>query len=976
MKPSAHHVDKVEKQYQLKGHAKFVEIARLFGWSVLNNYWYSFNSDYEHNVARPTDVDSLLLRLSKNVGADIRPLFHFWGVPPVNASSLDAAIKAANLPSNKGIYDTLVRYKSLVPANNAAFHAFALSWWGKQPSVTGYTEENNHAQQWDTYNEASCTAIKARAQKIIDLYFPNVIPGNHPPVANAQSVATAFNTAKTITLKGSDPDGDALTYAIVTQPAHGKLTGTAPTVTYTPTTNYSGSDSFTFKATDSKGAASANATVSITVNSGGGPVGYTWCAQEHQTVVFDKVVDVAYGANGKFYYKYGVTGSITFNNATFGDPNVGVFKAGYYKLASNRPPVANAQSVTTAFNTAKAITLTGSDPDGDVLTYAIVTQPAHGKLTGTAPSLTYTPTANYSGGDSFTFKVTDSKGAASAHATVSITVNSGGGPVGYTWCAQEHQTVVFDKVVDVAYGANGKFYYKYGVTGSITFNNATFGDPNVGVFKAGYYKLASINRPPVANAQSVTTALNTAKAITLTGSDPDGDTLTYAVVTQPAHGKLTGAAPSVTYTPTTNYSGSDSFTFKVTDSKGVASTNATVSITVQGFDTDHDGLPDSVETGTGIFVDKNNTGTSPTKADSDGDGVGDWYEVYASFTDPNKASSKPNIPYPLPDPSTTPPSTAKPVKVFIMMGQSNMVGMGEIDGTANGTLETICKRKNEFPNLVDSTGAWTVRNDVMYEGVIAAIGHGPLKPGIQGTTLGPEMGFGHVMGYYYDEPVLLIKSSQGGRSLGWDFLPPGSQRYTVNGTTYAGYKDSTASWPAGTEPPPLQPGAWYGGKQYDDCVAAVHDVLNNFGTKYPAYKNQGYQIAGFVWWQGWNDGLSYTTAWANRYEVNLVNFIKALRNEFKVPNASFVVGVAGFDGWNMMGNRLTVANAQLAVSGEKGKYPEFAGNVKTAETRGYWRTAQESPNANQGYHYWRNAETYMLVGDALGRAMMDLKQGH
>ncbi|HEU5334636.1 MAG TPA: Ig-like domain-containing protein, partial [Terriglobales bacterium] len=91
--------------------------------------------------------------------------------------------------------------------------------------------------------------------------------------------------------------------------------------------------------------------------------------------------------------------------------------------AINRPPSANAQAVTTDEGAAKAITLTGSDPDGDPLTYAVVTNPAHGTLSGTAPNLTYTPALNYSGADSFTFKVNDGT-VDSAPATVTITVRA------------------------------------------------------------------------------------------------------------------------------------------------------------------------------------------------------------------------------------------------------------------------------------------------------------------------------------------------------------------------------------------------------------------------------------------------------------------------------------------------------------------------------------------------------------------------
>ena len=74
----------------------------------------------------------------------------------------------------------------------------------------------------------------------------------------------------------------------------------------------------------------------------------------------------------------------------------------------------------------------------------------------------------------------------------------------------------------------------------------------------------------------------------------------------------------------------------------------------------------------------------------------------------------------------------------------------------------------------------------------------------------------------------------------------------------------------------------------------------------------------------------------------------------------------------MKGNYLQILKAQMAVSGEKGKYPEFAGNVLSVDTRDFWRSKEASPNQRQGHHYFRNAETYMLVGDALGRGMVRL----
>lgn len=95
-----------------------------------------------------------------------------------------------------------------------------------------------------------------------------------------------------------------------------------------------------------------------------------------------------------------------------------------------------------------------------------------------------------------------------------------------------------------------------------------------------------------------------------------------------------------------------------------------------------------------------------------------------------------------------------------------------------GTLLTLVKQQGRFPHLLDRDGNWRARDDVFYKGVISAVGRGPLAPGVQsGGTIGPELGFGWIVGDYHDEPVLLIKASIGNRSLGWDILPPGSERF-------------------------------------------------------------------------------------------------------------------------------------------------------------------------------------------------------
>lgn len=315
-------------------------------------------------------------------------------------------------------------------------------------------------------------------------------------------------------------------------------------------------------------------------------------------------------------------------------------------------------------------------------------------------------------------------------------------------------------------------------------------------------------------------------------------------------------------------------------------------------------------------------------------------------------------------PDEKPGAANKPIKVFVLMGQSNMVGMGDIGPeTKKGTLEYLTKTEKKYPWLVDSSGKWTERKDVYYYDARVKKGASLSPTANNGKSIGPELGFGYVVGSVLDEPVLILKSCIGNRSLGWDLLPPGSKPYSFEGRMYAGYKDTPDSWVEGQ---PKKKVNWYAGKQYDDDLANAKAALKNIAKWYPAYKDQGYEIAGFVWWQGHKDTGS--TAHASRYEENLVRLIESLRKDYDAPKAQFVLATIGFDGWKLEKNGLTVAKAQLAV-GDAKKYPKFAGNVKVVESRDLWRAADVSPNPRQGYHYHRHAETYLEVGLRLGWAM-------
>jgi len=328
---------------------------------------------------------------------------------------------------------------------------------------------------------------------------------------------------------------------------------------------------------------------------------------------------------------------------------------------------------------------------------------------------------------------------------------------------------------------------------------------------------------------------------------------------------------------------------------------------------------------------------------------------------------------PTPEIATRSTDQPGPVQVYILPGQSNMLGFGKVGpAETQGTLEYMIKEKGKYPDLVDQAGSWIVRDYVRYVHVMqkgdnmATMRNEWLTPS---GSFGPELGFGHVVGDIHDEPVLLLKACIGNRSLGWDLLPPGSQQFEFDGKNYAGYKESPLSWEKGTEPVPIN---WYAGKQYDDDTANAKKVLENLAEYFPGYQGQGYEVAGFVWWQGHKD---QNPAHASRYEQNLVQLIKSLRKDFNAPDARFVLATIAFGGEKLGGHGLTIANAQLAVDGQTGKYPEFKGNVSAIDARPFWREAAVSPNSKQDYHYFHNAETYMEVGNALGWSMSELLKG-
>lgn len=314
---------------------------------------------------------------------------------------------------------------------------------------------------------------------------------------------------------------------------------------------------------------------------------------------------------------------------------------------------------------------------------------------------------------------------------------------------------------------------------------------------------------------------------------------------------------------------------------------------------------------------------------------------------------------PIPKPDGKPADMTKPVQVFILMGQSNMLGKGRITG-GEGSLENAVKNKHLYPYLVDDAGNWTERKDVRFVRYMS--GKGPLNNEwlrVSKGTIGPEYGIAHPLGNAIDAPVMILKCCIGNRSLGWDLLPPGSESYEFEGNIYPGYKGSPDSWAKGTEPKPI---SWYAGKQYDDDTADAKKALADLGKHYPGATK--FEVAGFFFWQGEKD--CGKAAHAEKYEENLVRFIKRLRQDFSAPNAKFVLATLGESEKGGGGNGGKVLDAQLAVDGATGKYPEFKGNVATV----YSHPLSLGGSGNS--HYNGNAETYMNVGEAMGKAMVEL----
>lgn len=298
---------------------------------------------------------------------------------------------------------------------------------------------------------------------------------------------------------------------------------------------------------------------------------------------------------------------------------------------------------------------------------------------------------------------------------------------------------------------------------------------------------------------------------------------------------------------------------------------------------------------------------------------------------------------------TTEPS---PVKVFILAGQSNMQGKG-----AAKTLPWLGEDKaygHLLKTIQNEDGTWRKRDDVW----IDYLGRrGPLDVGFgsegseHGPLIGPEYGFGMVAGDHFDEPVLLIKAAWGGKDVAEDFKAPGSGG----------------------------PGPFY-----VKTVEHAKDVLKNMGTYFPDLEGRSYEIAGIVWFQGWNDMVDEEKRQA--YTANLAQMLRDLRRDLNAPNAPVVIGELGVDGDKAKGNIAEFRNAQAAVA----EVPDLKGNVILTRTAPYydqhahqlfednvWQGPEKQKYyeiaSDRPYHYLGSGKIYFLMGHAFGKDMLKLQ---
>jgi alpha-galactosidase len=326
------------------------------------------------------------------------------------------------------------------------------------------------------------------------------------------------------------------------------------------------------------------------------------------------------------------------------------------------------------------------------------------------------------------------------------------------------------------------------------------------------------------------------------------------------------------------------------------------------------------------------------------------------------------------------------VKVFILAGQSNMEGKAR-----NALLDFQAedpKTKDLFKHL-RKDGKWIVRDDVFIKFLERkgplTIGYG--SPGCTGS----ELEFGWIMGDRFDEPVLLIKAAWGGHSLYQLFRSP-SAGYPSEEKLQKDLADAQNRVKANNEKnkkndplPTMEDIKKPYGLSYRNMMAEVKGVMDNYETMFPELKGKKLEVAGFFWFQGFNDIFGDPkdpTSPPGEYASNMKHFIKDVRKDLGVPNLPFVIAAIGNNGSTpASGGMLAVREAQMSMA----DVPEFKGNVKAfrndllvdKKAEEMYPNWSKNPDWNKTgsdrpYHYYGSAIWFTRIGHAAGEAMLEL----
>lgn len=323
-------------------------------------------------------------------------------------------------------------------------------------------------------------------------------------------------------------------------------------------------------------------------------------------------------------------------------------------------------------------------------------------------------------------------------------------------------------------------------------------------------------------------------------------------------------------------------------------------------------------------------------------------------------------------------SAKESFKVFILAGQSNMEGKAQ-----NKLLEYQAgapETKELFAHL-RKDGKWIERDDVLINYLNR---HGKLTIGYGSRDrTGVELQLGHTLGDHFEEPVLLIKAAWGGHSLYQKFRSPSSglpsdedlQDELVKAQDRT-KKENEKRKQNNPLPTMEEIKAGYG-VSYREMLKEVRGTLENYETLFPELKGMTPEIAGFVWFQGWND--QYNGA-ESEYAANMENFIKDVRKDFQAPEMPFVIGVMGQNGSKeAKGSMKVIQDAQLAMEklpkvkavrtdvlidkAAEALYPDWKKDI----------SAWEKVGSDHGYHYLGSAIWFNRMGQAFGEALLEIK---